>query len=202
MKPVLPLLALCLVVCSAAPAQEPAATPAPAPAPALDKPASPEPPAAPAPETPAPAPAAAPAAAPAPAPAPPPAPAAAPAPAQAAPPAPAPAPAVVMPPKVIYEKVNVVVDGKAEYAGVIELTVEPDGRASKLVTVKVLAKEKDKKIAEMIHREVVIALGAEYKVKLSGNEVRISRTSKKVPLVAVIIQTLQLPGVSVRVERG
>jgi hypothetical protein len=107
-----------------------------------------------------------------------------------------------MPPKVIYEKVNVVVDGKAEYAGVIELTVEPDGRASKLVTVKVLAKEKDKKIAEMIHREVVIALGAEYKVKLSGNEVRISRTSKKVPLVAVIIQTLQLPGVSVRVERG
>lgn len=184
MKPVLSLLVLSLfVVCAAAPAQEPAATPAPAPAPA----AAPDKPAAPAPEAPAPAPAPAPAAA---APAPAPAPTA------------APAPQAVTPPKVIYEKVNIVVDGKAEYASVIELTVEPDGREAKLVTVKAIAKDKDKKVAEMLHREVTIALGAEYKVKLSGNEVRISRINKKVPLVAIIIKTLQLPGISVRVERG
>jgi hypothetical protein len=117
-------------------------------------------------------------------------------------PAPAPAPQAAAPPKVIYEKVNIVVDGKAEYAGVIELTLEPDGRAAKLVSVNILAKEKDKKIAEMLHREVTVALGAEYKVKLSGNEVRISKANKKFPAIAVIIKTVQLPGVSVRVERG
>jgi hypothetical protein len=129
---------------------------------------------------------------------------AAPAPVAAAAPAPAPAPApqAVAPPKVIYEKVNIVVDGKAEYAGLIELTLEPEGRAAKLVSVNILASEKDKKIAEMLHREVTIALGAEYKVKLSGNEVRISRANKKFPAIAVIIKTIQLPGVSVRVQKG
>jgi hypothetical protein len=108
----------------------------------------------------------------------------------------------VAPPKVIYEKVNIVVDGKAEYAGVIELTLEPDGRPAKLVSVNILAKEKEKKIAEMLHREITVALGAEYKAKLSGNEIRISKANKKFPSLAVIIKTLQLPGVSVRVERG
>ncbi|MCL4808643.1 MAG: hypothetical protein KJ062_12780, partial [Thermoanaerobaculia bacterium] len=171
-------------------AQDPE-TPPPAPAPtaAPDAPATPAP--APAPEAPAPAPAPA-AEAPV---APPPAPV-------TAPPAAPPAPQAVTPPKVIYEKVNVVVDGKAEYAGTIELTLEPDGRAARLVSVNVLAKEKDKKIAEQLHREITIALGAEYKVKLSGNEIRISKANKKFPALAVIIKTLQLPGVSVRVERG
>jgi hypothetical protein len=119
-------------------------------------------------------------------------------PAPAAPPAAAP----VVPPKVVYEKVNIVVDGKAEYAGNIELSLEPDGRPAKVVSVNILAKEKDKKIAEQIHREVTIALGGEYKVKLSGNEIRISKENKKFPNIAVIIKTIQLPGVSVRVQRG
>lgn len=130
---------------------------------------------------------------------PPPAPAPAPTAAPEAPAAPAPAP--VTPPKVIYEKLKIVVDGKAEYAGVLELSVEPDGREPKLVSVNALGKEKDKKIAEQLHREVTIVLGVEYKVKLSGNEVRISKANKKAPSVAVVIRTLQLPGVSVRVER-
>jgi hypothetical protein len=106
------------------------------------------------------------------------------------------------PPKVLYEKVNIVVDGKAEYAGNIQLSVEPDGRTAKLLSVNILAKEKEKKIAEQIHREVAIALGADYKVKLSGNEIRVSKANKKFPNVAIIIRQLQLPGVSVRVEKG
>jgi hypothetical protein len=128
----------------------------------------------------------------------------------AAPEAPAPAPApqatpppaASTPPRVLYDKVNIVVDGKAEYAGNIQITVEPDGRTAKLVSVNVLAKEKEKKIAEQIHREVSIALGADYKVKLSGNEIRVSKANKKFPNVAIVIHQLQLPGVSVRVERG
>ncbi len=116
-------------------------------------------------------------------------------------PAPAPATAPAVPPKVVYEKLRIVVDGKAEYAGTIALSIEPDGRAAKAVSVNALAKEKDKKIAEQLHREVSIALGAEYKVKLSGTDIRISKATKAAPPVGVVVTTLQLPGVSVRVER-
>ena len=119
-----------------------------------------------------------------------------------APAQPAPAPAPATPPMIMYEKVNIVVDGKAEYAGNIQLSLEITGREPKLASVNILAKEKDKKIAEQIQREVSIALGAEYKVKLSGDEVRISKANKKAPNLAVVIRQLQLPGVSVRVEKG
>jgi len=119
----------------------------------------------------------------------------------AAAPAPAP-PQVAAPPRILYDEVDIVVDGKADYAGTIQLTIEPDGRPAKVASVNILAKEKEKKIAEQIHREVSIALGTDYKVKLSGNEVRVSKANKKAPNVSIIINQLQLPGVSVRIERG
>ena len=138
-------------------------------------------------------------AAPAPAPAPTAAPGAPAAPAPAAAPA---APVAATPPKILYEEVDIVVDGKAEYAGTIQFSVEPNGRPEKLATVNILAKEKEKKIAEQIQREVSVALGTDYKVKLKGNEVRISKANKKAPNVAIVVKTLQLSGVSVRVEKG
>ena len=126
---------------------------------------------------------------------------AAPAPAAKAPEAP-PAAQAAAPPRILYDKVDIVVDGKADYAGTIQLTVEPDGRPAKVASVNILAKEKEKKIAEQIHREVSIALGTDYKVKLSGEKVRVSKANKKAPNVSVIINQLQLPGVSVRIEKG
>ena len=119
----------------------------------------------------------------------------------AAAPAPAP-PQVAAPPRILYDEVDIVVDGKADYAGTIQLTIEPDGRPAKVASVNILAKEKEKKIAEQIHREVSIALGTDYKVKLSGNEVRVSKANKKAANVSIVITQLQLPGVSVRVEKG
>ena len=125
------------------------------------------------------------------------APAPAPAP-TAAPPTPAP----VAPANVLYEKVKIVVKGTAGSEGSILLSVEPDGRTGKLVSVNVLAGQKDEVIAEQIHREVSMAVGADYKVKLSGSEVRVSKGNKKFPSVAIVVRQLQLPGVSVRVEKG
>ena len=126
----------------------------------------------------------------------------APAPAPAAAPAAPPAAQAAAPPRILYDKVDIVVDGKADYAGTIQFTIEPDGRPAKVATVNILAKEKEKKIAEQIHREVSIALGTDYKVKLSGEKIRVSKANKKAPNVSVTINQLQLPGVSVRVERG
>jgi hypothetical protein len=103
---------------------------------------------------------------------------------------------------VMYEKVNIVVDGKAEAAGNIQFSLEMAGRDARVASVNILAKEKDKKIVEQIQREVSIALGSEFKVKVSGCEVRISKANKETPNLSVVIKQLQLPGVSVRVEKG
>jgi hypothetical protein len=125
------------------------------------------------------------------------APAAAPA---AAPPA-APAPAVAAPPKIMYEALRIVVDGKAEYAGSVQFEVEPLGGPAKTVTVNVMAKEKEKSIAEHVYRELTIALGNAYKVKQSGADVKVKKASSKVANLSITIRQLQLSGVSVRVEK-
>jgi hypothetical protein len=135
-------------------------------------------------------------------------PAAAPAAAAAAAPATAPAtvPATAAAsssiPRVYYEKVDIVVDGKAEANGALKLEFLAQGGDLKEVTVSVLAKTKKKDIAKDIQKELLMVAGGSYKVKLSGDEVRISKTSKKLPNVSIVVTQLAVPGVSVRVEKG
>ena len=120
----------------------------------------------------------------------------------AAPAAPAaPAPAVAAPPKIMYAALRIVVDGKAEYAGSVQFEVEPLGGPAKTVTVNVMAKEKEKSIAEHVYRELTIALGNAYKVKQSGADVKVKKASSKVANLSITIRQLQLSGVSVRVEK-
>ena len=151
----------------------------------------------------APAPQATPAAAPAPAAAAPAPAAAAPAPAAAAaaapPPTAAPAPVTVQ--RIYFEKAEVVVDGKADYNGAVELEWKPLNGEGKLIQVNVLAKSKDKDIAADIYKELTLAAGGTYKVKQNGEKVRVEKTNKKVPNFAITITKLQLPGVSLRVEK-
>jgi hypothetical protein len=202
-----------VLIASAALAQEPAPTPAPAapapqatPAPPPAEPAAQAAPAAPPPAAPAPAAAAPAAAAAAPAAAAAaPAAQAAPAPAAAAPPqAPAPVPtaAEVTVPRVYYEKAKVIVDGKAEYNGTLELEWKPQNGQAKLIQVNVLAKSKSKDIARDIHKEFVLAAGNSYKVKLNGERIELAKTNKKVPYFAITITKLQVSGVGVRVEKN
>jgi len=188
-----------MLVAGAALAQEAAPTPAPAEPAAQTTPAPP--PAEPAAQaTPAPPPAepaapAAPAAA-----------AAAPA-AQAAPaaaaqaPAAAPAPAAVTVPRVYFEKAEVVVDGKAEYNGALELEWKPVNGDGKLIQVNVLAKSKDKDIAADIYKELVLAAGNSYKIKQSGEKIQVKKANKQAPNFAITITKLQLPGVSLRIGK-
>ena len=149
----------------------------------------------------APAPQATPAAAPAPAAAAPAPAAAAPAPAAAAPAPAAAAPAPVTVQRIYFEKAEVVVDGKADYNGAVELEWKPLNGEGKLIQVNVLAKSKDKDIAADIYKELTLAAGGTYKVKQNGEKVRVEKTNKKVPNFAITITKLQLPGVSLRVEK-
>jgi hypothetical protein len=189
-----------MVLAGGALAQETAPTPAPA---------EPAPQATPAPPPAEPAPQAAPAPPPA-EPAAPTAPAAAPAPAAAVPaaavPAPAPAaqaaPAPVTVPRVYFEKAAVIVDGKADYNGALELEWKPVNGDGKLIQVNVLAKSKDKDIAGDIYKELVLAAGNSYKIKQSGEKIQVKKGNKQAPNFAITITKLQVPGVSLRVEKN
>jgi hypothetical protein len=193
-----------MLVAGAALAQEAAPTPAPAEPAAQATPAPPpaEPAAQVAPAAPAAAPAAA-AAAPAAA-------AAAPA-AQAAPaaaaaataqaPAATPAPAAVTVPRVYFEKAEIVVDGRADYNGALELEWKPVNGDGKLIQVNVLAKSKDKEITADIYKELVLAAGNSYKIKQSGEKIQVKKANKQAPNFAITITKLQLPGVSVRIGK-
>jgi hypothetical protein len=106
------------------------------------------------------------------------------------------------PPQVFMEKVTVVVDGKAETAGNIQLEVQPLGATARTISVTVLAKDTKKEIAKALHRELTVAAGPAYKVKLSGTEVRITKANSKNPNLSVTIGQLAVTGVSVLISRG
>ena len=128
----------------------------------------------------------------------------APPPAVSAPPTtPAPAtPAPVQPSLVYYEKARVVVDGQAEAHGSLAMTFTPLGGNGKSFTVNVLLKAKKKDVARDIHKELSIAAGSAYKVKLDGDTIHISKTDKKTtPNFAMGVDKLAVSGVSVRVEK-
>jgi hypothetical protein len=111
-------------------------------------------------------------------------------------------PAAAVPPAVFMESVVVAVDGKAEFAGNLQLDVLPLGGTAKAISVNILAKEGKKDIAKQLHRELTVAAGSAYKVKLSGAEVRITKANKKSPNISVTIQQQAVTGVSLRVSRG
>ena len=72
---------------------------------------------------------------------------------------------------------------------------------AKLVQVNVLAKSKSKDIARDIHKELVLAAGNTHKIKLNGERIEVKKANKQAPNFAITITKLQVPGVSVRVER-
>jgi len=104
-------------------------------------------------------------------------------------------------PRVYLEEAIVVVDGKAEFNGSIAFEFTPLGGTSKTFDVTVLAKSGKKDIAKDIHKELTIAAGGTYKVKLSGAEVRVSK-NKGAQNFAIVIKKLNASGVSVLVKKG
>ena len=128
---------------------------------------------------------------------------AAPAPATAsAPAAPAPpAAAVATPGKTYYEAVRVSVDGKVENQGSVSLELTPLGGAPKVVNVNVLPKMKGKDVARDLGKELTIAAGSGYKVKVSGDEVRISKLNKKSENFALTMAGQTATGIAVLIKR-
>jgi hypothetical protein len=120
---------------------------------------------------------------------------------QAAPAQPA-APQQATAPRIFQPAWEIVVDGKAEANGVLELVFQPHGGEATLVKVNVVAKTKKDQIAKDLAKELTFATGAAYKVKASGNKVNVKLKNKKSPPFNLGIETQAVNGVSVRVGKG
>jgi len=105
-------------------------------------------------------------------------------------------------PRIFQAAWEIVVEGKAEANGVLELVYQPLGGEAKLVKVNVLAKAKKKDIAKELAKELAFATGAACKVKANDNKVNVKLANKKSPTINLSIQTQAVNGVSVRVGKG
>lgn len=115
-----------------------------------------------------------------------------------APPAPQPAQA----PRIFQPSWEIVVDGRAEANGTLELVFQPHGGESKLLKVNVVAKTKKDDIAKDLAQEITFAAGSAYKVKTSGDRVKVKAVNKKSPPCHIGIETQGVNGVAVRVGKG
>jgi hypothetical protein len=110
-------------------------------------------------------------------------------------------PSQATPALVYYEKAKVVVNGEAQANGRLEMTFAPQNGATKNFTVTVLAKATKKDVARDIHKELSIAAGAAYQVKLDDENVKISKVKKESPNFSVTIGKVELAGISVLVGK-
>lgn len=108
-------------------------------------------------------------------------------------------PAANTPAATMFEKVTLEVDGKSKSNGTITVAFTAANGKSKSVSVNVLSKTKDKKIAEDLWKEVKIAAGDRYKVKQNGSKISIKKADKEAPDFSVQV-TANVAGISVLVS--
>jgi len=112
------------------------------------------------------------------------------------------APQQAVAPRVFQPAWEIVVDGKAEANGTLELVFQPHGGEAKLLKVNVVAKAKKDDIAKDLAQEITFAAGSAYKIKANGNKVKVKAASKKTPPCFIGIETQAVNGVAVRVGKG
>ena len=105
-------------------------------------------------------------------------------------------------PRVFRPAGEIIVDGKAEMNGVLELVYQPNGGEAKLVRVNVVTKAKAKDVAEDLAKELAFTAGADYKVKVSGDTVKMKAKDKKVQPFHLGIEKQALTGLAVRLSKG
>lgn len=96
---------------------------------------------------------------------------------------------------------TVVVNGKSQANGVLELIFEPNGGEAKSVRSNVMAKTKDKKICQDLVNQLAFTVGSDYKVKQNGNKVKVSAKSKKAAPFWLGVGQQSLTGVSVGIQK-
>ncbi len=113
-----------------------------------------------------------------------------------------PAPQQAQAPRIFQQAWEIVVDGRAEANGTLELVFQPQGGEAKLIKVNVVAKTKKDEIAKEFEKEIIFAAGSAYKVSAGGNKVKVKVANKKMAPFHLGIETQAVNGVAVRVGKG
>ena len=105
-------------------------------------------------------------------------------------------------PTVFRDSYKITINGKADANGTFSMVFTPHGQDSTEFTVNVTKGMKSKRIAQDVTKELILAAGANYKVKQNGNKVVVKKANKKVAPLAVGISNQKITGVSIMIGKN
>jgi hypothetical protein len=111
-------------------------------------------------------------------------------------------PGEVVIPTVFRDAYKITIDGKADANGTFSMVFTPHGGDGTEFTVNVTKGMKAKKIAEDVAKELTLAAGANYRVKLNGNKIVVKKANKKVKPLAIEMSHQKLTGVSIMIGKN
>ena len=111
-------------------------------------------------------------------------------------------PGEVVIPTVFRDAYKITINGKPDANGTFSMVFTPHGGDGTEFTVNVTKGMKAKKIAEDVAKELTLAAGENYKVKLNGNKVVVKKANKKVSPLAIEMSNQKLTGVSIMIGKN
>jgi hypothetical protein len=105
-------------------------------------------------------------------------------------------------PTVFRDSYKITVTGKPDANGTFSMVFTPHGEDGTEFTVNVVKGMGAKKIAADIAKELTLAAGSRYKVKLNGNKVVVKKNNKKEKPLAIEMSNQKLTGVSIMIGKN
>jgi len=105
-------------------------------------------------------------------------------------------------PTVYRDAYKITVNGKPDANGTFSMVFTPHGEDGTEFTVNVVKGMGAKKIAADIAKELTLAAGSRYKVKLNGNKVVVKKGNKKEKPLAIEMTNQKLTGVSIMIGKN
>ena len=105
-------------------------------------------------------------------------------------------------PTVFRDSYKITIDGKPDANGTFSMVFTPHGGDGTEFTVNVTKGMKTKRIAQDVAKELTLAAGANYKVKLNGNKVVVKKANKKGNPLAIEMTNQKITGVSIMIGKN
>ena len=105
-------------------------------------------------------------------------------------------------PTVFRDAYKITINGKPDANGTFSMVFTPHGGDGTEFTVNVTKGMKTKRIAQDVAKELTLAAGANYKVKLNGNKVVVKKANKKGNPLAIEMTNQKITGVSIMIGKN
>jgi len=105
-------------------------------------------------------------------------------------------------PTVFRDAYKITINGKPDANGTFSMVFTPHGEDGTEFTVNVVKGMGAKKIAADVAKELTLAAGTRYKVKLNGNKVVVKKGNKKEKPLAIEMSNQKITGVSIMIGKN